>query len=226
MTIIKICGLKTIEDSLATCEAGADMLGFNFYESSVRNITPRICRPIVERVKGKYPHILCTGIFVNHKIEEIENIMRQCHLDLAQLSGNEPMNLLRKIGSTAFKAIRPTSLEEAQRLIEQLPKRETAPAFLLDTYQSGAYGGTGKVGNWELAAQIARKFPLFLAGGLGLKNISHTVEQIQPWGVDVASGVERVRGEKDLELVRVFIQTVRASDKIRANKSIWTYADQ
>lgn len=218
MTIIKICGLKTIEGSLASCEAGADMLGFNFYKPSVRYITPSICRPIVERSKEKYPHILCVGIFVNHKVEEIKSIMQDCHLDLAQLSGNEPMNIVRELGGSAFKAIRPTSLEEAQRLIEQLPERETAPAFLIDSYQPSAYGGTGKVGNSELAALISRKHPIFLAGGLNLGNISDTVEGIQPWGVDVASGVEHVRGQKDLALVRAFIQAVRESDKIRAKE--------
>ena len=95
MTIIKICGLKTIEDSLATCKAGADMLGFNIYESSVRHITPRICRPIVDRVKEKYPHVLCAGIFVNHKVEEIESIMKHCHLDIADFDRDRDELLAR-----------------------------------------------------------------------------------------------------------------------------------
>ena len=210
---IKICGLKTLEDSLAACEAGADFLGFNFYKQSVRHITPEVCRSIVERVKETYSGIIYVGIFVDHTIEEIRAILDFCHLDLAQLSGNEPHNLVRKLGVKAFKAIRPTSLEDAQSMIEQLPKRVSPPAFLLDSHHANAYGGTGKVGNWQLAVQIARKHPIFLAGGLNLENISIAIEHVQPWGVDVASGVERVRGKKDPALIQTFIQAVRELDQ-------------
>jgi phosphoribosylanthranilate isomerase len=98
-------------------------------------------------------------------------------------------------------------------MIEQLPKRDSAPAFLLDSHHTNAYGGTGKVGNWQLAVHIARKHPIFLAGGLNLKNISSAIEHVQPWGVDVASGVERARGEKDPALIETFIQAVRELDQ-------------
>ena len=210
---IKICGLKTLEDSLAACEAGADFLGFNFYKQSVRHITPEVCRAIVESVKETYSGILYVGIFVDSSFEETSAILDFCHLDLAQLSGNEPNNLVRKLGDKVFKAIRPTSLGDAQSMIEQLPKRDTPPAFLLDSHHANEYGGTGTVGNWQLAAQIARKHPIFMAGGLNLENISLSIEHVQPWGVDVASGVERVRGEKDPALIETFIHTVRELDQ-------------
>lgn len=215
MTVIKICGLKTLEDSLATCEAGADMLGFNFYQESVRYIPPFICRSIVERVKAVYPNILCVGIFVNHEAAETRNIMRECHLDMAQLSGNETIDTLKELGTSTFKALRPKSPDEASELIEQLPSRGSPPAFLLDSYQPGAYGGTGKVGDFELAASISRAHPILLAGGLDPVNVSNMVGRIQPWGVDVASGVERVRGQKDLALVRSFIQAVRETETVK-----------
>lgn len=218
MTVIKICGLKTLEDSLATCEAGADMLGFNFYQPSVRYIAPRLCRPIVERVKTEYPHVLCIGIFVNQEVEYIKKSMLECQLDLVQLSGTETMEALKGLGAMAIKAIRPKSPDEANELIEQLPARGSPPAFLLDSYQPGAYGGTGQVGDFELAASISRKHPILLAGGLDPVNVSDLVKIIQPWGVDVASGVERVRGQKDLALVRSFIQAIRESDKIKAEQ--------
>ena len=160
MTFIKICGLKTLEDSLATCEAGADMLGFNFYQESVRYIPPFVCRSIVERVKADYSHILCVGVFVNHETAEIMEVMLDCHLDLAQLSGAEAMDTLKELGDSAFKAIRPRSPGEARELVDQLPTRTSPPAFLVDSYQPGVYGGTGKVGNFELAASISRKYPI------------------------------------------------------------------
>lgn len=215
MTVIKICGLKTLQDSLATCEAGADMLGFNFYHESVRYIAPNLCCPIVERVKADYPHILCVGIFVNNDATNIKSIMRECHLDLAQLSGNETIDTLKELGTSAFKTIRPRSPGEARELIERLPTRTSPPAFLLDSYQPGAYGGTGKVGDFELAASISREYPILLAGGLDPVNVSPMVERIQPWGVDVASGVERVRGKKDLTLVRSFIQSVHETETVK-----------
>lgn len=218
MTFIKICGLKTLEDSMATCEAGADMLGFNFYPSSVRYIQPENCRSIVKRIKAEYPHVLCVGIFVNLELAEIIRVMRDCHLDLAQLSGTEPVEALKELGASAFKAIRPRSPDEANELIEQLPARGSPPAFLLDSYQPGAYGGTGKVGKFELASSLSREYPLLLAGGLDPVNVSDMVERIQPWGVDVASGVERLRGQKDLSLVRSFIKVVRESDTIKAEQ--------
>lgn len=217
MTVIKICGLKTLQDSLATCEAGADMLGFNFYQESVRYIALHLCRLIVERVKSNYPQVLCVGIFVNHEATDISSIMRECHLDLAQLSGNETIDTLKELGTSAFKAIRPRSPDDARELIERLPTRASPPAFLLDSYQPGAYGGTGKVGDFELAASISREHPILLAGGLDPVNVSSMVERIQPWGVDVASGVERVRGQKDMALVRSFIQAVRESEAININ---------
>jgi phosphoribosylanthranilate isomerase len=186
----------------------------------VRYITPRDCRPIVEQVKAEYPHVLCIGVFVNQEAAEIMRLMLDCHLDLAQLSGNEPIDTLKELGATAFKAIRPRSPNEARELIDQLPTRASPPAFLLDSYQPGVYGGTGKVGSFELAASISRDFPILLAGGLDPVNVSNMVEKILPWGVDVASGVERVRGQKDLVLVRSFIQAVREPETVKLNTKI------
>jgi phosphoribosylanthranilate isomerase len=210
---IKICGLKKLGDSLTACEVGADMVGFNFFPSSVRYIAPEICRPIVERIKITYPGVLTVGIFVNHSIDEIENILNYCHLNLAQLSGNEPMGILQKLGNTAFKAIRPKNIVEALELIEKLPKREEHPAFLIDSNLGSEFGGTGKVGNWELAAQVAHDNHFLLAGGLNPDNAPTAIEQVRPWGVDIASGVERIRGVKDLKLIQAFIQSVRSTRK-------------
>lgn len=216
---IKICGLKTVEDSLAACEAGADFLGFNFYPYSVRYISLEDCRSIVNKVRESFPGILCVGIFVNQAIEEIQATLDFCRLDLAQLSGTEPEHIVRKLGDLAIKAIRPKNLEDARSMIEEIPERGSPPAFLLDTYAAAAYGGTGEVGDWGIAERIAGNYSILLAGGLNLGNIASAIEKVKPWGVDVASGVESVRGEKDPLLIEAFINSVREFTHITVNNS-------
>jgi phosphoribosylanthranilate isomerase len=208
---IKICGLKTIEDSRTACAAGADMLGFNFYESSPRNIGIASCRVIIEEIKGNFPEIICVGIFVNHDPHQIRTIMAETGLDLAQLSGNEPPIDLKLLGALAFKALRPVSLHEVKLAINAFPAREIPPAFLIDKHQKEAYGGTGKKGNWKLAAEIAKEHPVLLAGGLNPENVAAAIQEVRPWGVDVASGVEIERGKKDQEKIIEFIQIVRTT---------------
>ncbi len=208
---IKICGLKTIENSRTACEAGADMLGFNFYKPSPRYIAIDACREIIGEIKTTYPEISCVGVFVNHSLDQVKAIMAETGLDLAQLSGNETPADLEHLGASAFKALRPVTRQEARAAIKALPTRTLPPAFLLDKYQKSAYGGTGKTGNWKLAAEIAKEHPILLAGGLGPKNIAAAIQEVQPWGVDVASGVEIERGKKDPEKIKDFIQKARAA---------------
>ncbi len=208
---IKICGLKTIENSLTACEAGADMLGFNFYKPSPRYIAIDACREIIIKIKATYPLIVCVGVFVNHSLDQVKAIIAETGLDLAQLSGDETPADLEHLGASGFKALRPVKRREARLAIKALPTRTVPPAFLLDKYQKGAYGGIGKTGNWKLAAEIAKEHPILLAGGLDPKNIAAAIQEVQPWGVDVASGVEVTRGVKDPEKIKDFIQKARSA---------------
>jgi phosphoribosylanthranilate isomerase len=208
---IKICGIKTIEISRAACSVGADMLGFNFYRPSPRFIGVNSCREIIKEIKAIYPEIKCVGVFVNHPPDQVNTIMIKTGLDLAQLSGNEPSTDLDQLGEIAFKALRPVSLQEVRMSIRALPARDHPPAFLLDKYEKGAYGGTGNTGDWELAAEIAKKYKIFLAGGLNPENVTAAIQEVQPWGVDVASGVELEDGEKDPVKIKSFIQRARAA---------------
>jgi len=208
---IKICGLKTIEDSRTACEAGADMLGFNFYQPSPRYIGIDSCRKIIEEIKTSYPETICVGIFVNEDPLQVRTIMAETGLDLAQLSGNEPLTDVQELGSLAFKALRPVSLREMKVFIKDLPTREVPPAFLIDKHEIGVYGGTGKTGNWELAAEIAKEHPILLAGGLNPDNVTAAIQEVHPWGVDVATGVEIERGVKDQGKIISFIHNARAS---------------
>ncbi len=208
---IKICGLKTIENSLTACEAGADMLGFNFYKPSPRYIAIDACREIIDEIKATYPLIVCVGVFVNQSLDQVKAILAETGLELVQLSGDETPANLEQLGASAFKALRPVTRQEARAAIKVLPTRTIPPAFLLDKYQKGAYGGTGKIGNWKLAAEIAKEHHILLAGGLDPKNIAAAIQEVQPWGVDVASGVEITRGVKDPEKIKDFIQKARAA---------------
>lgn len=187
------------------------MLGFNFYEPSPRYIETGVCREIIDRVKEEFPDVVTVGVFVNHSVDQINEVIEVARLDYAQLSGDEPISMIHQLGNKAFKAVRASTIEAAQEIIDRLPERESAPAFLIDSHQKGSYGGTGITGNWELAADIAKKYPVLLAGGLNIKNIGEAIRTVQPWGVDVASGVESERGVKDPQKIIAFIDKTRAA---------------
>ena len=194
------------------------MLGFNFYKPSPRYIPIDACREIIWEIKSAYPEISCVGVFVNHSPDRVKDIMAETGLDLAQLSGTEPPADLEQLGTSAFKALRPVTRQEAKKSIMSLPSRTVPPAFLLDKYQKGAFGGTGKTGNWKLAAEIAKEYPILLAGGLNPENIAAAIREVGPWGIDVASGVEIERGKKGPEKIKEFIQKARTATFEISNK--------
>jgi phosphoribosylanthranilate isomerase len=208
MTKIKICGIKTIDDALAAMDAGADMIGFNFYPKSPRYIDVGQCRDIMA-VMRKYGHITFVGVFVNASAEEVRATLETAALSLAQLHGDESPEVMRSLHGKAFKAFRgiPKSVEGFAR--------DDPPAFLLDASVKGVYGGTGKTADWSAAAELAKQYPLLLAGGLTPENVADAVEQVNPWGVDVASGVESVPGKKDSAKMKAFISAVRSAESNR-----------
>ncbi len=205
MTKIKICGIKTIQDALAAMEAGADMLGFNFYPKSPRCIDVGTCRDIMSRMQ-RYRHILYVGVFVDAPTADIRATMRTCSLNLAQLHGDETPEMIQSLEGKAFKAFRgiPENVSGFAR--------EEAPAFLVDASVKGAYGGTGVAADWRGAAELAKQYPILLAGGLTPENVVQAVRQVRPWGVDVASGVESIPGVKDAARMKAFVKVVRSSE--------------
>jgi phosphoribosylanthranilate isomerase len=210
---IKICGLTNYEDALQAIEAGADMLGFNFYPPSPRSITVENCAEITSRIRRQFPAVTTVGIFVNESIEQIENTLATCDLQLVQLHGDETISDLEALGSRAYKAIRPKSEGEARELFDRFASRgSTSPGLLLDAFKLGSYGGTGEVADWGIAAQLAKSTPLLLAGGLTPDNVCAAIDQIQPWGVDIASGVESKPGKKDVNKMKAFIQAIRTQE--------------
>ncbi len=202
MTNIKICGIKTLTDALAAMDAGADLIGFNFYPKSPRYIDVGRCRDIMS-VMRKFEHITYVGVFVNAPVAEIYATLETCGLSLAQLHGDETSEILNKLNGKAFKAFRgvPQSVDGFAR--------HDAPALLVDASVKDAYGGTGVTADWNGAAELAKNYPLLLAGGLTPENVAEAVRQVSPWGVDVASGVESVPGVKDAGKIEAFVQAVK-----------------
>ncbi|MGB9799568.1 MAG: phosphoribosylanthranilate isomerase [Thermanaerothrix sp.] len=207
--VAKICGITTLEDALTALAAGAALLGFNFYPRSPRYLLPEKCRSIVEVIRSLYPEATLVGVFVNTPADEVLRILDECQLDLAQLSGDESPAEVKRMGYRAFKAFRPHSQDEMEALLHAYPLRPDPPACLVDAARPGVYGGSGQVANWQIAAWAAHRVPLLLAGGLTPENVATAITQVQPWGVDVASGVEATPGHKDKARLEEFLRQVR-----------------
>ncbi len=205
MTKIKICGIKTLQDGLVAAEAGADMLGFNFYPKSPRFIDLEPCSRLTSALRREFPSLQLIGVFVNASVQRIERALAVCSLDLAQLSGDEPAEFCAALGDRAFKAFHGVPEDPAALCL-----RDRAPAFLVDGSSNGSYGGTGMTADWSASARLARVYPFLLAGGLAPENVAEAIRQVQPWGVDVASGVESRPGEKDAVKIKAFIEAVRS----------------
>jgi phosphoribosylanthranilate isomerase len=209
VTKIKICGIKTMTDALAAMEVGADLIGFNFYPKSPRYISVGRCRDIMS-VMRRYGHITYVGVFVNAPAVTIRATMETCGLSLAQLHGDETSEWLSALDGKAFKAFR--GVPDAG-LLDGFA-RQDAPALLADASVKGSYGGTGVTADWNGVAELAKQYPLLLAGGLTPENVAEAVRQVKPWGVDVASGVESGVGSKDASKMKAFVQAVRKESKV------------
>lgn len=202
---VKICGLTTIDDALAALDAGADYLGFNFYPKSPRYLTPDACAAIVAAVRRRSTAVRLVGIFVNEAPARVAALLAQAGLDLAQLHGDESPEDVRALGGRAFKAFRGLGDRQA----EFAAAGPGTPAFLVDAYSATLYGGTGRTADWPAARPLAAQYPLLLAGGLTPDNVAAAIAQAQPWGVDVASGVESAPGRKDVTKVTAFVQQAK-----------------
>jgi phosphoribosylanthranilate isomerase len=211
---VKICGITNLEDARAAIEASADLLGFNFYRKSARYVEPATARAIVAQIRSgaKVPQLI--GVFVNSPLLEVQSILHEVNLDLAQLHGDESIEMLAQV--PGFKALRPQSAEEAKNQAKAYAVA-SEPAMLIDAYRKGEYGGTGQIGDWSLAAQIARQYPILLAGGLTPENVAEAIRQVQPWGVDVASGVESAPGKKDAAKMQAFVANAKSSTDAARN---------
>ncbi len=204
MVRIKICGITCRQDALAAVRAGADTLGFVFYERSPRHIPPEqaaaICRCVPATI-GK------VGVFVDEDLEEVKRTHRKCGLTAVQLHGSESPEFCESFSNVAvWKAFRIRS----PRDLASLSQYSGVDAILVDGFHPDQRGGSGVRAPWSLLEGLSRRVRLILAGGLTPENIQEAVRRVAPFMVDVSSGVERAPGKKDPGRMIRLIQTVRA----------------
>lgn len=201
MVRIKICGITNIEDARDAVECGADAIGFVFHKRSPRAVTPETVRMIIELLP---PFISTVGVFVDENRSVIEEIMKVTSLDLIQLHGSEPpdaCHLSRKV----VKAIRVNDISDLRPMTKY-----RVSAFLLDTFSPHEAGGTGRIFNWDIAVEAKNFGRIILAGGLTPHNVAEAIRSVQPYGIDVSTGVEgEMKGKKDRTKLRQFIETAR-----------------
>jgi len=213
---VKICGLTNLDDAWVAVEAGADLLGFILYPMSPRYVTPKqvgaITHAIRDQAGDRSPRFV--GVFVDATVEQLESALSVAGLDYAQLQGAESPEVLAALGGRAYKALRPTSVADAEEAAVRYAHlgAPNGPSLLIDAYDAHEYGGTGKKADWHAAATLARTYPrLMLAGGLNPANVAQAIRTVQPWAVDVASGVEIEPGRKDHDAIRAFVLVAKQS---------------
>lgn len=213
---IKICGIRDVETAQAAAQAGADAIGLNFYAQSPRVVAPAIAAEIVASLSAATEPI---GVFVNHTVDEVRTICRQCRLRTIQLHGDEsPEQLVELAGE--FRVIRAVrvgeeGLSRAGEYLAACQRLGALPwACLIDACVPGHFGGTGQRAPWEIIRRDYKASewpPLILAGGLRPENVSQAIAAVGPWGVDVAGGVESTVACKDIALVRQFVANSKAA---------------
>jgi len=225
VTLVKICGLREPAHALAAAEAGADFIGLVFAESrrrvsveQARAIARALGEPLLAASGGGAAHVetllrrkrpLVVGVFADADAEAINRTADAVGLDLVQLSGDEPPDICDKLSRPVLKAVKVKGSTSAEDIIAGL---RPGAVPLLDTHAEGALGGTGQTFDWSVAAEVARRFPIVLAGGLTPQNVGEAVRRVRPWAVDASSGVE-TDGVKDVGKIRAFVAAVKETGR-------------
>jgi phosphoribosylanthranilate isomerase len=208
MILVKICGITNWPDAKAACDAGADMLGFNFYEKSLR----RVSTVEAATMRAKLPSgVQPVGLFVNAKPSEINSLHAFVRFTAAQLHGDETPTVVSEVTRTVpvIKAFRVA----ADFSLSTLDKYHDAFAFLLDGSRAGQFGGTGATADWNVARRAVAAHRIILAGGLTPENVGAAIRSVRSYAVDVASGVESKPGKKDHARLKQFIDEVRRAEQ-------------
>lgn len=195
---VKICGITRLQDLHAACDAGADALGFVFYEKSPRHVTIETAAALVRALP---PFVQSVGLFVNAEPAFIERVLQTVPLDLLQFHGDETPADCARYGRPYIKAVR---VNRDTDLLKYAADFDAARGLLLDAFVPGVPGGTGERFDWGLIPPDLLK-PVILSGGLTPDNIADAVQRVRPWAVDVSSGVEASKGIKDAHKIAQFI---------------------
>jgi phosphoribosylanthranilate isomerase len=195
--LVKICGITRQEDAERAVGYGAAALGFVFWPGSPRAIEPERARAIIETLP---PFVTAVGVFVNQPCEYVNEVAVGCRLGAVQLHGDETVSYAAGMTRPVVKAI---GLDEAED--DRIDSWPPNARLLLDVHDPVRHGGTGRTVDWVRAAEVARRRPVILAGGLRPDNVLQAIERVRPFGIDVSSGVEASPGIKDwLKLERLF----------------------
>ena len=221
MIKIKICGITNTEDAVKACENGADLIGLIFVPGALRTVNSNIVKAMHDAISpgicGDVPKV---GLFMNEDTEEVADTVIECGLNVVQLHGEESPEYCRKIKSVVMdKSGVSIPIIKAFKVDAGIvPQGSHMPGdyddvdyFVFDTFHRGMVGGTGITFDWEILAKEADaiKKPFFVAGGLTPGNVKDAIEIINPYGVDVSSGVEKEKGKKDVALLKEFIQNAK-----------------
>jgi phosphoribosylanthranilate isomerase len=201
MVRVKICGITRAQDAVAAVRAGADAIGLVFAKSP-RQISPETAKEIISKIP---PFVTPVGLFVNESPERIREIALSCGFRVVQLHGDEPPHYLAEL--RGFKVIKAFRIEKPQDLGALGAYK--ADAYLLDAFSPQRRGGTGRTFDWKIALEAKEIGPIILAGGLKPENVARAVSLVEPYGVDVSSGVESAPGVKDAALVEEFIRAAK-----------------
>ena len=225
-TRVKICGITRPEDGVAAVELGADAIGLNFWRPSPRYVEVAAAAEIASALP---PLATVVGVFVDPPAAEVERVLAQVRLGLIQFHGSESPDACTQYATPYIKALPVRDGGEGGAAIwAAMAEHKLARGFLLDTFESGKPGGTGRTFDWSLipgtssepktssgpksssesTASGGEAKPIILAGGLSATNVGTAIEQIRPYAVDVSGGVERAPGIKDHERIRAFIDEV------------------
>jgi phosphoribosylanthranilate isomerase len=216
VTKIKICGLSETQHALAAAEASADYLGLVFAPSR-HQVSAQKALEIVEAIHKLRPHPDIVGVFANSTAEEVNRIANYCNLDWVQLSGDETWDYCQQIERPIIKTVHVSGTKTAEEIISEIamgyrlfPRQNFV--CLVDSKVGNTYGGTGQTFDWKLAKEVSARFSVIIAGGLTPANISQLVKEVQPWGVDVSTGVE-TNGRKDIAKITAFIRMVSTASR-------------
>ena len=204
MAKVKVCGITNYVDAVNAVDLGADYLGFNFFKKSPRHIKSSKAAIIIKKLPKK---VKTVGIFVNESIGKINNIVDICNIDIIQLSGDENMEFISDLKKSSNKKIIKT-LRIGKKIFLEKIFSPIADYIMLDSYKKGVYGGTGTKFDWSIAKKLNKK-RLFLSGGLNPVNVKQAIYEVNPYCVDVCSGVEKSYGKKDFKKMKEFIKITK-----------------
>lgn len=222
MTRFKICGLRDPRHAVVAAKSGASFLGFVFVHGVRRQLTEQQAGDIIaeyRRLRGQGgPRLV--GLFADQPLDEVNRIVKTCGLDYAQLCGDEPSEYWSQVAAPIIKQIKvDTRQPEGKALDDTLRRAKQVLAaghrVLLDSYEPGHLGGTGRTFDWAVAREVAKSHEVILAGGLTPENVGRAVETVHPWAVDVSSGVE-TDGVKDEVKIKAFADAVHRADHAAA----------